>query len=530
MNTIINIAAVCDKAGRRENQDNYLVMPHVADGSATSSYTNDEDIIVTTLGALFVVADGMGGMNAGEKASELVVSSIKSAFSDVRQEDIESPDSVMAFVHNAIIAADRAVKGHALSHPETQGMGSTIALLWLLGGKAYTAWCGDSRIYCFNPNNSLVRLSHDHSYVQSLVDAGKMDESLAFNHPDSNIITRSLGDSGETARPEMKVYDIHRGDVFLLCSDGLCGLLHERKIETLLAENTTSMENALAALWAEGERAGFTDNCTIELVRIANGGLSPKGIATGYDSARRPSVAVSQGMTSPAGMGQATAPASAGKQDTPTDEPVFEAIDVVPVSAAPQMQPRYSQPRKRSSRMWITLLLLLIVAAGVFLALYLFNQEKPGESIPGESETTIVNQPENANDEGRQVDDVRFDAESAAARVQEHIDHHADGRNKEHETELPATPYQDKEQQAVSAIDADIEQMAYDVKSIKEAVTNKDMQEARRLIEEFDKNYKRLIHHKSLSPMSRQRLNDLKQEVERCRAKLPRKEQSKRNT
>lgn len=279
----INIAAKCDKAGRTQNQDNFWVCPNLDNIKDTSGIGNDTDIELSTKGALLVVADGMGGMKSGEKASEFVVEGIKEKFSNIPETILNDDNAIMAFMREAIVHSDRLIKNFAKKHHESEGMGSTIVMMWLLGEKAYCGWCGDSRIYCYNPQNNLVRLSHDHSYVQSLVDEGKIPEEDAFDHPDGNIITRSLGDSGENVNPEFKVYTIHRRDVFLLCSDGLSGLLRDDKIEFILAENCTSSSDALKYLWAAGEHAQWSDNATIEVACITEGGALPTRKAIGYN-------------------------------------------------------------------------------------------------------------------------------------------------------------------------------------------------------------------------------------------------------
>lgn len=289
-----NIAAKCDKAGRAQNQDNFWVCPSLEMIDDISSIGNDKDIELSPKGALMVVADGMGGMKSGEKASEFVIEGIKEQFSNIPDTILNDDKAIVAFIKNAIISADQKIKLYAKDHRESEGMGSTIVLVWLLGEKAYCGWCGDSRIYCYNPQNSLVRLSHDHSYVQSLVDEGKITEDEAFDHPDGNIITRSLGDSGEQAQPETKIYPIHRRDVFLLCSDGLCGLLTDSNIETILADNCTSSKDALSALWKEGEKEGWSDNATIEVACITEGGATPTRKAVGYDDGKTKSTPISK--------------------------------------------------------------------------------------------------------------------------------------------------------------------------------------------------------------------------------------------
>jgi len=221
-------------------------------------------------------------MNAGEIASEYVIKGIKQQFSNIPNDILGDDNAILKFIHTAIVEADEAVKTYAKKHREAEGLGSTIVLLWLLENKAYCAWCGDSRIYRFNPNNELTRLSHDHSYVQSLVDDGKISEEEAFDHPDGNIITKSLGDNGSKADPELRVYDIYQRDVFMLCSDGLCGLLRDSEINEILSTNCTSSKDSLQALWEAGTKKGWTDNTTIDILCISDGGKPAKGRPDGY--------------------------------------------------------------------------------------------------------------------------------------------------------------------------------------------------------------------------------------------------------
>ncbi len=286
---IFNLAAKCDAAGRSQNQDNYWVCPDLTkwDASIDKVLGTDEDVELSEKGALLVVADGMGGMNAGEVASDLVVKGIKKKFSNIPDSILYDEEKIQNFIREAIVESDVSIKMYAKEHREAEGLGSTIVLLWLLDGRAFCGWCGDSRIYRFNPNNELVRLSHDHSYVQSLVDEGKITEDEAFEHPDGNIISKALGDSGKKADPEIRVYDVYSRDVFLLCSDGLCGLLQDTEINDVIQETCTSSKDSLDALWKKGEKAGWSDNATIDLLCVVDGGKPAKGRPDGYPKIAR---------------------------------------------------------------------------------------------------------------------------------------------------------------------------------------------------------------------------------------------------
>lgn len=268
-NILFRMAARCEAAGRPNNEDNYQLDDNLSDNSW--GFTADAEVSLGEKGALLVVCDGMGGMNAGEVASDIAVKTIKEWFTTDKLTDatIAAP---CKYIASAIVAADAAIKAHSKTNPDTEGMGSTIVLAWLLGQKVYVGWCGDSRCYRFNPALGLERLSHDHSYVQELVDAGKLTEELAFDHPNNNIITRSLGDPRGAAQPDCKEFDLYNQDIILLCSDGLCGTLRDNEIAELIKQHQTSMQECRDALWDADEAAGWTDNTTIALAQIISGG------------------------------------------------------------------------------------------------------------------------------------------------------------------------------------------------------------------------------------------------------------------
>ena len=268
-NILFRMAARCEAAGRPNNEDNYQLDDNLSDNSW--GFTADAEVSLGEKGALLVVCDGMGGMNAGEVASDIAVKTIKEWFTTDKLTDaaVAAP---CKYITSAIVAADAAIKAHSKTNPDTEGMGSTIVLAWLLGQKVYVGWCGDSRCYRFNPALGLERLSHDHSYVQELVDAGKLTEELAFDHPNNNIITRSLGDPRGAAQPDTKEFDLYDQDIILLCSDGLCGTLRDNEIAELIKQHQTSMQECRDALWDADEAAGWTDNTTIALAQIISGG------------------------------------------------------------------------------------------------------------------------------------------------------------------------------------------------------------------------------------------------------------------
>ena len=268
------MAARCEAAGRSNNEDNFQLTDNLA-GYQWSFLANKERMLGEK-GALLVVCDGMGGMNAGEIASDIAVNTIKEWFAADRltPQVTATPETIKQYIKNAIVAADNKIKEAGEQYNEQKGMGSTIVLAWIIGENVHVGWCGDSRAYRFNPASGLERLSHDHSFVQELVDSGQLSEEFAFDHPDCNIITRSLGDPRSEAQPDVISYPLYNDDIILLCSDGLSGVLRDSEMESIMNENAGTVDDCRKALWAASEKAGWTDNVTIALVQIISGGIA----------------------------------------------------------------------------------------------------------------------------------------------------------------------------------------------------------------------------------------------------------------
>ena len=256
---------------RTNNEDNFIINANLSEDNWFIPSNTDQDIELSDAGCLFVVADGMGGMNAGEVASAIAVETIRELFTREEFESItETDQDIELFMNQAIVQADEKIKNHVAEDPSTEGMGTTIVMAWVVKGKVHISWCGDSRAYLFNPKFGIVRLSKDHSYVQQLVDENKLDAESAFDHPDSNIITRSLGDSRTKAAPDYMSRRLSAGDQILLCSDGLCGLCRDEEIAEQLTQKYSSIEQLKVRLLNRALEAGGFDNITVVLFQVAN--------------------------------------------------------------------------------------------------------------------------------------------------------------------------------------------------------------------------------------------------------------------
>lgn len=253
---------------RTNNEDNFIVNPDLTVPEWEVPSDPDALISLGKNGCVMVVADGMGGMNAGEVASEIAVTSIRKAFGDVVDFSriTDTGTHIETFMKKAIVNADSDIKHKVKEDPSTEGMGTTVVMVWVLGNVAHVAWCGDSRAYLFNRQAGLSRLSKDHSYVQQLVDSGKLDPELAFDHPNSNIITKSLGDSNTVAQPDYVCKGLSAGDMLLLCTDGLCGLIRDEEIVDILTPERESINDYLSDLIEGALNAGGHDNVTIALM------------------------------------------------------------------------------------------------------------------------------------------------------------------------------------------------------------------------------------------------------------------------
>ena len=204
--------------------------------------------------AVFAVADGMGGHLAGEVASRMAIEAVQRMARENERPGIAALREAVACAHETILA-------HAQDHIECAGMGTTLSVLWLGENYAYIAHVGDSRIYRLR-EGSLTQITQDHSLVEELVRAGLITREQARTHPRRNIITRALGTHGEN-EPDLLVTDVQDGDVFLLCTDGLTGMVPDDEIERTLRD--CGIEAAADRLLVLALDAGGRDNVTLIL-------------------------------------------------------------------------------------------------------------------------------------------------------------------------------------------------------------------------------------------------------------------------
>lgn len=289
---IFRMAAWTDAAGKyapnaplEGNEDNYYVDDDLGDNTP-SHLVADEDILLSDCGMLMAVADGMGGMNAGEVASQIAHDTVGEFFAPgkITAQLSATHESRSRYLEEVVRETDRRIKEDARINSEHEGMGSTLIMAWIVNGELTLTWIGDSRAYRFNPVTGIEPLSRDHSYVQELANKGIITYEQTFEHPQGNIVTRSLGDTTQKAKPESRLFKVCNNDIILLCSDGLSGVLRDKKtydengqlypgdnLEDIIRNHQESLRECREALWIAAEKADWYDNVTVILCKICSG-------------------------------------------------------------------------------------------------------------------------------------------------------------------------------------------------------------------------------------------------------------------
>ena len=220
------------------------------------------DMNVTDDRGAFMVADGMGGHAAGEVASEMAVQIVMREIAAVR--DARNPAAAERLTE-ALKLANRNIHDRTQAEADKQGMGTTTSVLLVSMSGYLIGHVGDSRVYLAR-DGQLLQLTKDHSYVQEQVDLGLLTPQQARTHPYSNVITRCVG-SNDDVQPDVYEGDVRPGDVFLLASDGLTGMVDDRRLHTLLTSRSDP-QRKVQALISEANARGGLDNITAIVVHV----------------------------------------------------------------------------------------------------------------------------------------------------------------------------------------------------------------------------------------------------------------------
>lgn len=215
-------------------------------------------------GELFIVCDGMGGYKGGRVASTTAVEAIKGYF-----EQVKPGGDLRIELFNSLKAADKAISVKAKEDIELSKMGSTAVVVLIRGSRLFFAHIGDSRIYRVR-DGEIERLTRDHSLVQEMVDNDIISEKEAEQHPQRNVILRSLGPNGNS-EPQVDPRDevLFKDDFLILCSDGLTGHVEDGEIRDIVLKH--SPPEACEKLVALANERGGKDNITVQVVKIVEG-------------------------------------------------------------------------------------------------------------------------------------------------------------------------------------------------------------------------------------------------------------------
>jgi serine/threonine protein phosphatase PrpC/uncharacterized membrane protein len=316
---------------------------------------NEDNLFVRA--PLFVVADGMGGAQAGEVASKMAVDSFDTGMPG------GSPAEALVQI---IESANRAIHDRSRTDARTAGMGTTVTAAYVGEREVTIAHVGDSRAYVLR-GSDLIRLTQDHSLVGELVLRGKLTEEQAEMHPQRSVITRALG-SEPDVEVDVHVYQARAGDVFMLNSDGLTSMVQEPRVKEILA-GAGSLEQAGRDLIAAANDAGGRDNITVILFRLedVDGAAPPpdSGATTEYETWE--GEAPEQG-ASEASDAQEAEYRRTGTMALSAVKPRAEPIEEPPRRTAPLPPAARKRRRRIPGALIAVVIALLIVGAGLWTA------------------------------------------------------------------------------------------------------------------------------------------------------------------
>lgn len=232
---------------RPDNEDSCLVVPPWSSAALASGL------------CVFAVADGMGGQNAGEVASGIAVQTTKKWL-----QDIDRPNLSIEIVEELFALINQEIWNYAQQHPEASGMGTTLTMLLIQGEKAICGHIGDSRMYRLR-KDQLQQLTNDHTLVAEQVRMGKLTPEQARVHPTRHILSRVIG-VRQFVSPEIFSIDLQTDDLYLLCSDGVYGMIDDTEIVRQLRQ--PEMEELAGSIIDAANAAGGKDNCTAITLKI----------------------------------------------------------------------------------------------------------------------------------------------------------------------------------------------------------------------------------------------------------------------
>lgn len=224
---------------------------------------NEDSVFANSETCIWAVADGMGGHEAGDVASQMIVHALENNFSRL----VKKPrlSHIVEQLDDELQLVNRRIQQHSEMILQGETLGSTLVLLTILGEVGICLWAGDSRLYRYR-DNKLEKITRDHSKVEELIDAGVLSADQAVNHPESNVITRAVGAFSELFI-DHSAFLIEPDDEFLLCSDGLYNCLEHAEMEYFMRQDDINQrtEEMIARTLEKNAR----DNVSVVVVRSA---------------------------------------------------------------------------------------------------------------------------------------------------------------------------------------------------------------------------------------------------------------------
>ncbi|MRH86275.1 serine/threonine protein phosphatase [Nocardia sp. SYP-A9097] len=333
-----------------------LVLRYAARSDRGLVRANNEDSVYA--GArLLALADGMGGHAAGEVASQLMIAAL------AHLDDDEPGDDLLGKLDRAVHEGNASIADQVEEEPELDGMGTTLTAILFAGRKMGLAHIGDSRAYMLR-NGELTQITRDDTFVQSLVDEGRITPEQAHTHPQRSLIMRAL--TGNEIDPTLVVREARAGDRYLLCSDGLSDVVSDETIANTMREGST--DESADRLIELALRSGGPDNVTVVVADVID---------------------LDYGQSHPIVAG-----AASGEDDDtpPPNTAAGRAAAMRPPRAAPRravQQPEPEPPRKSHKLRWIALSLALLVAIGAGLTVG-YNMIRSNYYVGTESDRVVV--------------------------------------------------------------------------------------------------------------------------------------------
>jgi len=210
---------------------------------------------------LYILADGMGGYKGGEVASKLATVSVKNYIESNFENTIKDKEEILKLIKSSMEYANMIVYEESKIDKELEGMGTTLEVCLIYNNKAYIGHIGDSRVYRIR-KGVIRKLTKDHSYVQQLVEDGKITREEANIHPKKNMLTKALGCSAYV-EPDIRARNFELGDIFIMCSDGLTNMVEDNRIFDIV---TLGPQTAVDELIKEANQAGGYDNITVVII------------------------------------------------------------------------------------------------------------------------------------------------------------------------------------------------------------------------------------------------------------------------